>query len=170
MARHPRSRIGREPSPVQLQAIPIATTILGSMLPTLPMIATAPVLPPLGFLSLLAWRLLHRNLWPVWMAIPLGLFDDLLSGNPLGSSMMLWTICFLLLELLDRRMLWRDFRQEWAIASLMVIGFISAQLGIAHMLGGKTPFIVMVPQMVISILAFPLVARACVAIDRWRLS
>jgi rod shape-determining protein MreD len=170
VARHPRSRIGREPSPVQLQAVPIATTMLGSLLPLLPMIATAPVLPPLGFLFLLAWRMLHRNLWPVWMALPLGFFDDLLSGNPLGSSMMLWTIAFLLLEILDRRMMWRDFRQEWAIAAVLIMAFISAQLGIAHLLGGATPLAVMIPQMILSILAFPLVARACVAIDQWRLT
>lgn len=170
MARHPRSRLGREPSPVQLQAVPIATTMLGSLLPLLPMIATAPVLPPLGFLFLLAWRMLHRNLWPVWMALPLGFFDDLLSGNPLGSSMMLWTVSFLLLEILDRRMMWRDFRQEWAIAAVLIIAFIAFQLGIAHMLGGATPLAVMIPQMILSILAFPLVARACVAIDQWRLT
>jgi rod shape-determining protein MreD len=170
VARHPRSRIGREPSPVQLQAVPIATTMFGSLLPLLPMVATAPVLPPLGFLFLLAWRMLHRNLWPVWMALPLGFFDDLLSGNPLGSSMMLWTIAFLLLEILDRRMMWRDFRQEWAIAAVLIIGFICAQLGIAHILGGATPLTVMIPQMILSILTFPLVARVCVAIDQWRLT
>lgn len=169
MARHPRSRIGREPSGIQLGAVPVISTMLGSMAPLLPFIATAPVLPPLGFMMLLAWRMLHRTLWPVWMPLPLGLFDDLLSGNPLGTSMMLWTVAFLFLEFLDRRMMWRDFRQEWVIASILISAFLALQLCIAWFLGARTALWLLAPQMLLSILAFPLVVRLCVALDAWRL-
>jgi rod shape-determining protein MreD len=170
MARHPRSRIGRAPTPTQMIGIPIASTMIASMTPALPVISSVPLMPSWGFLMLLAWRMLHRNLFPIWIAVPLGFFDDLLSGNALGSSMMLWAVAFLILEILDRRMVWRDFRQEWAIASTFIVGVIAAQLAISHMLGATTPFIVMVPQMIVSILVFPLVARACLILDVWRLS
>lgn len=170
MARHPRSRIGRAPSPAQRQAVPIVSTMIGSLTPILPTIATAPTMPPWGLLILLAWRMLHRNIWPVWMGLPLGLFDDLFSGQPLGSSMMLWTLALLGLDLLDRRMIWRDFRQEWIIASGLIAAVTLFQLAIAHLTGGATNPLYLLPQIVISALAFPLVARICAVLDDWRLS
>ena len=170
MARHPRSRIGRAPSPAQRQAVPIVSTMIGSLTPILPAIATAPTMPPWGLLILLAWRMLHRNIWPVWMGLPLGLFDDLFSGQPLGSSMMLWTLALLGLDLLDRRMIWRDFRQEWIIASGLIAAVTLFQLAIAHLTGGATNPLYLLPQIAISALAFPLVARICAVLDDWRLS
>ena len=169
MARHPRSRIGRAPSSAQRQGVPIAATMIGSMTPLLPIIATAPVMPPWGLLVLIAWRMLHRNLWPVWMGLPLGMFDDIFSGQPLGSAMMLWTLALLGLDLLDRRMVWREFRQEWSIAGGLIVAMLLVQLLISYASGGATNPLLLVPQMLVSILAFPLVARACAALDDWRL-
>ena len=48
--------------------------------------------------------------------LPLGLFDDLVSGQPLGSAMLLWTLCFLAIDVLEQRLVWRDFWQDWLIA------------------------------------------------------
>lgn len=170
MARHPKSRIGRTPSRTQRQAVPIASTMIGSMTPLLPIIATAPVMPPWGLLVLLAWRMLHRNLWPVWMGLPLGLFDDLFSGQPLGSAMMLWTLSLLGLDLLDRRMVWREFVQEWGIAGGLIVAILLGQLLISYTTGGATNPLLLLPQALLSVLAFPLVARICAAMDDWRLS
>ena len=169
MARHPRSRIGRSPSGIQRQGVPIISTMIGSMTPILPVIATAPVMPPWGLLVLLAWRMLHRNFWPVWMGLPLGFFDDMFSGQPLGSAMMLWTRALLGLDLLDRRMIWRDFRQEWAIAGALIVAILLVQLLISYTNGGATNPLFLVPQIAISVLAFPLVALGCAALDLWRL-
>jgi rod shape-determining protein MreD len=144
--------------------------MIGSMTPLLPIIATAPVMPPWGLLVLLAWRMLHRNLWPVWMGIPLGVFDDIFSGQPLGSAMMLWTLALLGLDVLDRRMIWRDFWQEWGIAGALVAAMLLLQLLISYATGGATNPLLLLPQMLLSILAFPLVARTCAMLDDWRLS
>lgn len=169
MARHPRSRIGRSPSWTQRQGVPIASIMIGSMAPLLPVIVTAPVMPPWGLLGLVAWRMLHRNLWPVWMGLPLGIFDDIFSGQPLGSAMMLWTLALLGLDLLDRRMVWRDFRQEWGIAGGLIVGILLVQLLTSYASGGATNPLFLLPQMLVSILAFPLVARICAVLDEWRL-
>lgn len=169
MARHPRSRIGSNPSAFRLQGIPIISTLIGSLTPVLPIISTAPAMPPWGLLVFLAWRMLHRNLWPVWMGLPLGFFDDMFSGQPLGSAMMLWTLALLGFDILDRRMIWRDFRLEWAIAGGLTIAILMVQLVIAFAGGGATNPLLLFPQMVISCLAFPLVARSCAALDEWRL-
>lgn len=133
MSRAPQPRIGQEPSRLRQAGIPIATVMAGSLLTLFPFVATAASLPSLGLCFLLAWRVLHRDLWPVWIALPLGLFDDLFSGQPLGSAMMLWTICFLILDVVDRRYIWRDFQEEWTLASLLILGVGIGGLVINHL-------------------------------------
>lgn len=169
MARHPRSRINRTPSAFRRQAVPIATVVLGSMVVLLPLIATAPLLPPLGLVFFLAWRALHRNLWLPWMGLPLGFIDDLFSGATVGTAMVLWTIVLLALDMLDRRFLWRDAVQEWAIAAAAILFAISASYligGGAHQVYGP---LLLLPQLVLTMLSFPFAMRVCDRLDRWRL-
>lgn len=170
MARLPRTRIDRKPATFAREAIPIVSTMLASMMPALPLIFLSPAVPPFGFMMLLAWRALHRNLWPVWMALPLGFFNDLFSGSPLGTAMLLWTLAFLAFELFDRRMVWRDYWQEWGIAALLTSGVILGELLIANMTGGATSIIIILPQMLFSAMLFPLVTRLCRSLDNWRLT
>jgi hypothetical protein len=73
-------------------------------------------------MMLLGWRLHARRFDAVWAPVPLGFFDDLVSGQPLGSAMLLWTMCVLGIDVLDTRLVWRDFWQDWLIAS-GAIGF-----------------------------------------------
>lgn len=169
MARHPKSRIGRTPSPLRQRAIPVLTTLAGSLAPALPVIATSAIVPPFGLIVLLAWRSLHRQIWPAWAGFPLGLWDDLFSGAALGTSVAIWTSLLLGLDMLDRRLVWRDARQEWAIAALL----IWAYLLVAYQVGGATAgwygLLLMIPQMLIAALLFPPVVRMCDRLDRWRL-
>src|SRR3546814_19240001 len=72
---------------------------------------------------LLAWRLLRPESLKIWSPVLLGLFDDLLSGQPFGSAMLLWTICFFVIELIEIRLVFRDFWQDWLIAA-GAIGFV----------------------------------------------
>jgi rod shape-determining protein MreD len=169
MSRAPRSRIGKAPSTLQRQGVPIASTMIASLTPLIPAITTAPAMPPWGLLLLLGWRMLHRNIWPAWLGLPLGFWDDMFSGQPLGSSMLLWTLALLGLDMLDRRMVWRDFLQEWGIAAGIIVVALILGLMIANMTGGNTLIFVLLPQIAMSILAFPLVARACAVFDAWRL-
>jgi hypothetical protein len=37
-------------------------------------------------------------------------------------------------------------------------------------MGSRIPFLVMLPQIAVSILVYPLVARLVLALDRWRLA
>jgi rod shape-determining protein MreD len=144
--------------------------MIGSMAPLLPIIASAPILPPFGLLLLVAWRLRHRTIWPVWIGLPLGLWDDIFSGQPLGSSMLLWTIVMLGLDVVDRRMVWRDFWQDWGLAAVVIALTLLAGLGIANLTGGNTSPLIILPQMAISIALFPLLARVCAVFDTWRLA
>jgi rod shape-determining protein MreD len=162
MGRAPRRRIDRAPTRTKLIGIPVISVMLASLSPLLPMVATFPILPPFGFL--------HRTLWPVWAAVPLGLFDDLFSGQPLGSAMLLWTLAFFALDLFDRRMIWRDVWQDWGLAAGLIVALLYASLLIANMTGGTVAAIVLIPQIILSILLFPAVAKVCALLNRVRLS
>ena len=103
--------------PAPARALPWMTVIAGSMLTAFPWVAAAPLLPPCGLVMLLAWRLLSPFALRPWAAAPLGLADDLVSGQPLGSAVLIWSACVLLIELVEQRMLFRTLWQDWAIAA-----------------------------------------------------
>jgi len=163
-----RSAFAPPPGQFERQLVPVASVMIASLSPLLPMIATTPDLPPLGFMMLIGWRLLRPDLWPVWAAFPLGLFDDLFSGQPLGSAMTVWTVAFLGLAMVDTRLMWRDHKQDWAIAAIAIAAERAISLGIAHFTGGAMPYYLLVPQILVAIFLFPLVSRVCAALDRWR--
>lgn len=155
---------------LKARVVPIASTLAGSLAPLLmPLVAQMPTVPPFGLLTLLAWRLLRPGYWAVWAPLPLGFFDDLVSGQPIGSAMLSWTIAFMAIDLSERSLLWRDYLQDWfvaaaAIAGCMVLGFLFALTA-----GGQAPILSIMPQLAASILLFPAVARLCARLDAWRL-
>jgi rod shape-determining protein MreD len=167
-ARRYQARLNREPSRLALVGIPTGVVMIGSMSTLLPIIATTPLLPPFGLLFLISWRMLVRDLWPVWAALPLGFFDDMFSGQPIGSAMLIWTLVFFVIDLFDRGMMWRDYRQDWGIAASLIAGALGIGLWIANAAGGDTNLLVILPQIVFSALAYPLVVRTCAALDKLR--
>ena len=171
MARRYKPRLERAPSALTLIGIPVLTIMLASMAPIWPVIATATITPPFGLLMILSWRLLVRDLWPVWAALPLGLFDDLFSGQPLGSAAFSWTLMLLVIDQLDRKMMWRDYWQDWGLAALLIVAVTSINLWIANVGGGGTSLAYVVPQMLVAILCLPLFLRLAAALDhfRWQL-
>ena len=163
------SRINRRESLVLAYGLPWATILLGSLTPWLPVIAPAPVLPPFGFLLMLAWRLLRPGLLPPWAGLPLGLFDDLYSGQPMGSGVLLFSIALIIIELVEIRFPWRNFWLDWLTAS----GILVPSIVIAAMLSGaKLTFVqlgVIAPQILLSLVLFPIIARTVAMLDRFRL-
>ncbi|MEA3060692.1 MAG: rod shape-determining protein MreD [Sphingomonadales bacterium] len=152
------------------QTVPILTTLAACLLDLLPIVAAAPLVPDFAYLVLLAWRLLRPELWVAWMGLPLGLFDDLVAGHPLGQSMALWTLTFLVFDLVDSRVGWRDYWMDWLFASLAILGYIAGTWYVAKMMGSRVDPMVLAPQFALSVFAYPLVARIVIALDRWRLS
>ncbi|MES2450990.1 MAG: rod shape-determining protein MreD [Pseudomonadota bacterium] len=155
------------PPPAAARLLPPASVLLASLATTWPFVATFPFLPPLGLMMLLGWRLTRPDVFRIWAPLPLGFFDDLVSGQPLGSAMLLWTLCFFMIDLIDQRLVFRDFWQDWLIASgaigfcLIVGRLVAAPIG-AHV------DTVLLLQIVISTMLFPLVARFCAWLDRKR--
>jgi rod shape-determining protein MreD len=161
--------LNRAPSPLLARALPWLVIMLGSVLQTLPLVASAPVVPPVGFLFLLAWRQLRPGLLPVWAGLPLGLVDDLYSGQPLGSAMLLWSVAMLVLEVIERRFPWRSYLMDWLVAAAVIAGYLVLAAGFAHAGAGARYVTVLAPQLVLSILLFPLAERFIAMCDRLRL-
>jgi rod shape-determining protein MreD len=161
-----RPRINRAPSPLVAIALPWLTIMLGSLSPIWPIIASAPLLPPLGFMTLLAWRQLRPGLLPVWAGLPLGLFDDLYSGQPLGSAILLWSLALIVLEVIELRLPWRNFVVDWGVGALLIATYLIVAMAVS---GTSVSPTVLLPQVAISIAAFPLIGRLVALGDRLRL-
>ena len=149
--------------------VPLLSTIAAILLALLPIVAAAPLLPDFGFLALITWRLLRPEIWTPRMALGLGLLSDLVAGHPLGQSMLLWTATFLAFDLIDIRLGFRDYWMDWLIAAGALILHGVGAWYIALLMGADVRFAVIVPQVGLSILSYPVAARLILALDRWRL-
>ena len=164
-----KPRINRGPSHVLARTIPWLVVMLGSLSPMLPFVTSAPLLPPFGFLLLVAWQQQRPGLFPVWAGLPLGLFDDLYSGQPFGSAVLLWSITMLGLDLLEFRFPWRGVTLNWLAASGIVTAYLALAALIANAAAGGTSLALLLPQIALSVLAYPIAARIAGAADRLRL-
>jgi rod shape-determining protein MreD len=151
--------------------IPVGSTLVASMLALWPVVTLGtPLVPEMALLVVIAWRLLRPEIWPAYMALGLGLFNDLVAGHPLGQSMATWTAIFLLCDYIDSRLGFRDYWMDWLIAAAAIVLYAAASWYIASMMGSAMHFSVMLPQIGVSVLVYPLIARIVLALDRWRLS
>lgn len=149
--------------------LPVVTILLGSLSPLLPVIASAPLLPPLGFIMFIAWRLARPGLLPLWAGVPFGLFDDLFSGQPLGSAILLWSLTMLAVELIEARFPWRNFFQDWLLAILLIAFYLLSCSAITTLDASASRFMLLVPQFAFSVVAYPIASRFVSIIDRLRL-
>ena len=164
----PHRNIGKGPV-AGASLVPALTVVFASLLTALPIVSMSGWFPDFGFMVLIAWRLLRADAWPAWWAAPLGFFNDLATGHPIGFSVALWTATMLALELADRRTMWRGYWLEWSFAALLLLANEAAEWRIAQVMGASLPFLTVVPPLLISVLAFPIVAWAVSRLDRWRL-
>jgi rod shape-determining protein MreD len=143
--------------------------MLASLVPQFVLATALPLVPPLGFLFFLAWRFVRPGLLPLWAGFPLGAFDDLFSGQPLGFAVLTWSLVMLALELIETRFPWRNFAQDWFTAGLIAIGYILMGATLSGALLSRELYFATGPQIVLSILAFPVVARIVARLDRFRM-
>lgn len=163
------SKINRDHSPLLAYGVPWLSILLASLTPLLPIISSAPIIPPLALMFLIGWRMLRPGLLPLWAGLPMGLFDDMYSGQPLGSGILLFSLTLIALDLIELRFPWSGFWQDWLVASII----LSVYVVLAALLSGATvSYIqlgVILPQLLLTIAAFPVVARVIAMFDRVRL-
>ena len=163
-----KRRIGQGPR-VGVAYYPAASVVAAILLSTIPVVSTTGWWPEFGFLALIAWRLLRADPFPAWWAAPLGLLNDLVTGSPIGMSVTIWTATMIVLDLIDRRTIWRDYWMEWALAALLLFGYESLEWRVAAATGAPVPYSAILPPLLVSIFCFPIAAWLVGRIDRWRL-
>jgi len=149
--------------------IPLASTFVAILLALMPFVAASPFVPNLGFLVLITWRLLRPEIWSAQIALALGFAADLISGAPLGQSMLLWTLAFLALDYADSLLGIRDYMLDWILAAAALLFHGLAVWYIARLMGSQTAVWIMIPQFALGVLSYPVAARLVLALDRWRL-
>lgn len=160
-----RGPFDEAPDTSLVRLMPALTVMVASCATLWPTIASFSFLPPFGLLMLLSWRLLRPNAIPVWGPLGLGLFDDLLSGQPFGLALTTWTLCFFMIDLIDQRLVYRDFWHNWLIAAggtafYLIAGRFVASPFTAHV---DTALVL---QLLVSIMLFPVVSLLCAWLDR----
>ncbi|NJO13793.1 MAG: rod shape-determining protein MreD [Rhizobiales bacterium] len=163
-------RINRAPSAWRARIVPYATIMLASLLPVLLIADLMPLLPPLGFMVLLGWRLVRQGLLPLWAGAPLGAFDDLFSGQPFGSAILLWSLVMIAIELIETRFPWRDFWHDWFAAGMVSLTYWFAAILISGAPISHDLVLASIPQAVFAVLLYPIIARMVAALDRFRLA
>ena len=164
----PHRNIGKGPV-AGASLVPAISVALASLLTALPIVSMSGWYPDFGFMALIAWRLLRADAWPAWWAAPLGFFNDLAPGHPIGFSV----------ASVDRGDACARPRRpthhvarllaRMVIAALLLLANEAAEWRIAQVMGASLPFLTVVPPLLISVLAFPIVAWVVSRLDRWRL-
>jgi rod shape-determining protein MreD len=150
--------------------VPLVSTVFAMLMSLLPIVMQSLWIPNIGFLILISWRLMRPEIWSAQVALGLGLAADLISGAPLGQSMLLWTLVFLGVDYADSLLGVRDYWLDWMLAAAAILFHSAGVWYIAHLMGAKVSIWLMVPQLGLSILAYPLAARIVLRLDRWRLT
>ena len=138
----------------------VVMIMTGSLTAILPLTVSAPLLPPFGFAAFVVWRLLRPDLLPPWTALGFGTFDDLVSGNPLGTAIFLWTVAALVLVTAERWFLFRTWRQDWMVTGTACVLYLVALWLLGPVNGGPRGewSMLLVPAFG-SLLAAPLLIR-----------
>ena len=164
------SRINRSHSSLLANVVPWVSIMVASILPIFPIASALPIIPPLGLLMLLAWRLVRPGLMPIWAGMPLGLLDDLYNGQPFGFAIFTWSLIMIVIELIETRLPWRTFWQDWFTAAMVIVSYLLA----GWLLSGGQPtvhsLVALFPQFVLTVLIFPIAARLVAMLDRVRLT
>lgn len=163
-------RINRVASPWRANSVPYLTIMLGSLLPLLLIADLMPLSPSLGFLMLLGWRMVRPGLLPLWAGAPLGAFDDLFSGQPFGSAILLWSLALIAIEMIETRFPWRGFWQDWFTAGVIALVYWFAALLLSGAGMTMEMLAVALPQALLSLLLYPIIARMVAGLDRFRLA
>lgn len=163
------TRLNRNQSILVATIVPWLTIIVAIILPQFFLASAAPLVPPLGFLMLLSWRFVRPGVLPLWAGFPLGLVDDLFSGQPFGFAILLWSLVMVFLETLETRFPWRNFAQDWFMASIIGTLYLLIGASLSGAVLSRALYFATGPQIVLTILIFPVIARLVAKLDRLRL-
>lgn len=164
-----RRNLNREHSPLLAAIVLYGSIVLASWLPTYAVAISMPIMPPFGYLLLVCWRLMRPGTLAPWAALPLGAFDDLVSGQPFGSAILLWSLTLLVFEWFESRFPWRGFLQDW-LTSAVACGSYVILAAVVSGADLNWPLLLAIfPQLLLSMALYPIIAAMVATLDRFRL-
>lgn len=163
------SRLERRHSVTAATVIPWISIVMASVLPVFIIATALPIVPPLGFVLFLSWRMVRPGLLPVWAGFPLGAVDDLFNGQPFGFAIMAWSLAMLAIDAIEAWFPWRSFVLDWITAAVIIVLYVLSGVVLSGAVLSGPLFAAALPQMVFAVLIVPVAARLVAGLDRLRL-
>ncbi|MFM5906419.1 MAG: rod shape-determining protein MreD [Novosphingobium sp.] len=161
--------INRTHSPILATALPWLSIMLGSLVPQWYSIFSSGLVPPFGYLMLVSWRQVRPGVLPVWAGWPLGMFDDLYSGLPFGTGVLLWSATLIIMEVLEARYPWRGVIVDWLVGASLASAYLIITIAIASHSAFAASAASLAIQLALAALLLPLCGRFVSWCDRLRL-
>lgn len=157
------------PSPIAdraCQAIPAVIVFLAMLVMALPLPLVIGAMPHFAFLFVIIWAILQPRLMPAWVAFLLGLVFDLLTGQPMGHSSLLFAGAVTVVRLAEDRFEGHSLMVDWMFTALVVLAAQLLSWQITGFFGAATvlwPFLV---QGLTTILAYPLAVAIAARVQK----
>jgi len=150
-------------------SIPPLTVALAVLLQSFfPLVTTLPLLPELGLPLLVAWRVYQPSLLPVWVALPLGIFADIVLAQPIGIATVSWPLVLIAVDLARQRLPWVSVAGDWGLSALGILLAMLIDWRMTLFITGNGSLVAVLPRTALEILCVPLAARVAAAVE-WRL-
>ncbi|WP_164158351.1 rod shape-determining protein MreD [Sandarakinorhabdus rubra] len=147
-------------------AVPALVSILLLLVMVAPLPLPLPAMPQLSLMAVLAWALLQPQLMPPWIAFLVGGVADLLFGLPLGVNATGFAVSAGLMRLLSPLFGRNGLMFDWLAVSGLLLCHALLAGPLMALAGQPVPLWPLALQWLTSILAWPLVARFCAALQR----
>lgn len=146
--------------------VPGVVTLVLVAAMTVPLFASAPVLPHLGLLGVFVWATFQPGLMPPWLAFVIGGVSDILFGLPLGVNATLLPLVAVFVRLVEARFGAHRYSFDWLLAAGVIIAFELLQWQLLALAGIRGPLVPLLVQAATTILAYPAVVLLFAHIQR----
>ena len=147
-------------------AVPALASVALLVLMLAPVPLSVPAMPHLALMGVLVWAMLQPALMPPWLAFCIGGLADLLFGLPLGVNATLFAVATGVMRLSGRLFGRHGSGFDWLLVAGVLLGVLVLTGPLLALAGRPTPVSPLLWQWLTSVLAWPLVARICAAIQR----
>ena len=147
-------------------AVPALASVALLVLMLAPLPLAVPAMPHLALMSVLVWAMLQPALMPPWLAFLIGALADLLFGQPLGVNATLFAVAAGVMRLSGRVFGRHGSGFDWLLVTAILLGFLALTGPLMALAGRPTTVLPLLWQWLTSVMTWPLVARACAALQR----
>jgi len=148
------------------RVVPGVVTLVLVAAMTVPVLASAPVLPHLGLLGVFVWATFQPGLMPPWLAFVVGAVCDILFGLPLGVDATLLPAVALFVRLVEARYGTHSYGFDWLLAAGVIVAFELGQWWLLALAGTHGPLSPLLVQAATTVLAYPAIVLLFASIQR----